>query len=92
MNSKNRKQKRNFRLLRISMIAAILLTGTTLFAQQYDTIQWNTLKNYKTPEWFQDAKFGIYPHWGVYSVPASYKTISTTFPLPSSEASVSPYF
>ncbi|MEU8050593.1 alpha-L-fucosidase [Micromonospora haikouensis] len=22
------------------------------------------------PEWFQDAKFGIYYHWGVYSVPA----------------------
>ncbi|MDN3270159.1 alpha-L-fucosidase [Streptomyces sp. MA15] len=24
------------------------------------------------PEWFQDAKFGIYFHWGVYSVPAFY--------------------
>src|SRR5688572_16489368 len=22
------------------------------------------------PEWFRDAKFGIYFHWGVYSVPA----------------------
>ncbi|GAA4942105.1 hypothetical protein GCM10023238_04910 [Streptomyces heliomycini] len=22
------------------------------------------------PEWFQDAKFGIYYHWGAYSVPA----------------------
>ena len=22
------------------------------------------------PEWFQDAKFGIYFHWGVFSVPA----------------------
>ncbi|MET9000158.1 alpha-L-fucosidase [Amycolatopsis sp. NPDC004169] len=22
------------------------------------------------PEWFQDAKFGIYYHWGVFSVPA----------------------
>ena len=22
------------------------------------------------PEWFKDAKFGIYFHWGVYSVPA----------------------
>jgi alpha-L-fucosidase len=22
------------------------------------------------PEWFQDAKFGIYHHWGVFSVPA----------------------
>ena len=22
-----------------------------------------------TPQWFRDAKFGIYTHWGVYSVP-----------------------
>jgi alpha-L-fucosidase len=22
------------------------------------------------PEWFRDAKIGVYPHWGVYSVPA----------------------
>lgn len=29
------------------------------------------------PEWFKDAKFGIYFHWGVYSVPAysNYKMI-----------------
>jgi alpha-L-fucosidase len=31
------------------------------------------LKKHKTPEWFLDAKFGIYCHWGPYSVPA-YKT------------------
>lgn len=24
----------------------------------------------EAPEWFRDAKFGIYFHWGVYSVPA----------------------
>ena len=27
-----------------------------------------SLKNYRCPEWFRDAKFGIYLHWGVYSV------------------------
>lgn len=31
---------------------------------------WNSLSNYKIPQWFQDAKFGIFVHWGVYSVPA----------------------
>lgn len=25
--------------------------------------------NYQCPEWFRDAKFGIYMHWGVNSVP-----------------------
>ncbi|WP_298319437.1 alpha-L-fucosidase [uncultured Aquimarina sp.] len=30
---------------------------------------WESLMNHKTPEWFLDAKFGIYCHWGPYSVP-----------------------
>lgn len=32
---------------------------------------WESLAtNNREPEWFKDAKFGIYFHWGVYSVPA----------------------
>lgn len=31
---------------------------------------WQSLKQHQTPEWFKDAKFGIYCHWGPYSVPA----------------------
>jgi alpha-L-fucosidase len=31
---------------------------------------WESLKNYDAPEWYKDAKFGIFIHWGVYSVPA----------------------
>ena len=31
---------------------------------------WDSLKRYQVPEWYQDAKFGIFIHWGVYSVPA----------------------
>lgn len=31
---------------------------------------WNSLAAYRTPDWFRDAKFGIFLHWGVYSVPA----------------------
>lgn len=27
-------------------------------------------KNYQIPEWLLDAKFGIFIHWGLYSVPA----------------------
>ncbi|HET6216162.1 MAG TPA: alpha-L-fucosidase [Acidobacteriaceae bacterium] len=30
----------------------------------------DSLAQYRTPEWFRDAKFGIFLHWGVYSVPA----------------------
>jgi alpha-L-fucosidase len=31
---------------------------------------WESLSKYQCPEWFRDAKFGIFIHWGVYSVPA----------------------
>ncbi|RED96002.1 alpha-L-fucosidase [Marinoscillum furvescens] len=31
---------------------------------------WESLQQHETPSWFQDAKFGIYFHWGPYSVPA----------------------
>jgi alpha-L-fucosidase len=31
---------------------------------------WNSLRTINTPPWLRDGKFGIYTHWGVYSVPA----------------------
>ena len=31
---------------------------------------WDSLGAYRVPAWFRDAKFGIFIHWGVYSVPA----------------------
>ncbi len=34
------------------------------------TPDWESLQQHETPEWFEDGKFGIYFHWGVYSVPA----------------------
>src|SRR5215475_3067379 len=31
---------------------------------------WESLKKYEVPQWYKDAKFGIFIHWGAYSVPA----------------------
>lgn len=31
---------------------------------------WESLDARPTPAWYRDAKFGIFIHWGVYSVPA----------------------
>jgi alpha-L-fucosidase len=31
---------------------------------------WQSLQKYEAPDWYKDAKFGIFIHWGVYSVPA----------------------
>ena len=57
--------------------AALLLAGSLASAcAQTNSLQlppiatgpftpdWNSLRNYQTPEWFRDAKFGIWAHWG----------------------------
>jgi alpha-L-fucosidase len=31
---------------------------------------WASLEKFEAPAWYQDGKFGIFIHWGVYSVPA----------------------
>ena len=31
---------------------------------------WESLSTYQVPEWYRRAKFGIFIHWGIYSVPA----------------------
>ncbi len=31
---------------------------------------WQSLQAYQVPDWFKNAKLGIFIHWGVYSVPA----------------------
>jgi alpha-L-fucosidase len=39
-------------------------------AQTTYTSDWTSLDARPVPQWFKDAKFGIFIHWGVYSVPA----------------------
>lgn len=31
---------------------------------------WESLQRFTVPQWYQDAKFGIFIHWGVYAVAA----------------------
>ena len=31
---------------------------------------WKSLESFQVPQWYLDGKFGIFIHWGVYSVPA----------------------
>ncbi|MDR1527100.1 MAG: alpha-L-fucosidase [Dysgonamonadaceae bacterium] len=40
--------------------------GTNVFQPDWD----NIATHYRFPDWFIDAKFGIFIHWGVYAVPA----------------------
>jgi alpha-L-fucosidase len=38
-------------------------------APKYEA-NWKSLDSRPIPKWFQDAKFGVFIHWGIYSVPA----------------------
>ncbi|MEU9919005.1 alpha-L-fucosidase [Streptomyces sp. NPDC051001] len=58
-------------------VTAAVLAGGVLGAGRAQAVSgayppdWNSLGQHPAaPEWFQDAKFGIYFHWGVFSVPA----------------------
>ena len=31
---------------------------------------WDSLSQYRIPDWYKEMKFGIFIHWGIYSVPA----------------------
>ena len=37
--------------------------------EKYET-NWESIQSYEVPEWFKDAKLGIFIHWGPYAVPA----------------------
>jgi alpha-L-fucosidase len=54
-------------------IAAVLLLGAAAAAfaggKTYEPT-WESLDSRESPQWFPDAKFGIFIHWGLYSVPA----------------------
>ena len=39
-------------------------------AQQKYTTDWASIDSHPIPQWYIDAKFGIFIHWGLYSVPA----------------------
>ena len=57
---------RNEKNLNYNINSVASQKGTNVFQPDWD----NIAANYNFPEWFTDAKFGIFIHWGVYSVPA----------------------
>ncbi len=58
------------------IIVGVLVLGCTQLAPAASAAEkryeptWASLDQRPTPDWFLDAKFGVFIHWGVYSVPA----------------------
>jgi alpha-L-fucosidase len=38
-------------------------------AKNYEAT-WESIRTHTVPDWYDDAKLGIFIHWGLYSVPA----------------------
>jgi len=54
---------------KLLIISIGLILSLSTLAQSYENT-WESLDSRPIPTWFEDAKFGIFIHWGVYSVPA----------------------
>jgi alpha-L-fucosidase len=57
-------------MLRITILLALFFMRTPDAHSQSFKPDWSSLDSRRIPAWFQDSKFGIFIHWGVYSVPA----------------------
>ena len=54
-----------------SILLPVLLFGFLIcVAQEKYEANWQSIDNRPVPAWFEDAKFGIFIHWGLYSVPS----------------------
>jgi len=51
-------------------VSVLVIGGQFLFGQEKYEASWQSLINYEIPEWYKDAKFGIFIHWGPTTVPA----------------------
>lgn len=50
-------------------LMVLICAAEISYSEKYEA-NWESLDKRPIPAWFQDAKFGIFIHWGVYSVPA----------------------
>ena len=55
--------------MRIPVMAMAALAATAATAETYEA-KWESLDRRPVPQWWCDAKFGIFVHWGPYAVPA----------------------
>lgn len=52
------------------LLFVVLFFTHCAYSQQKYAPEWQSLNGRPVPQWFTDAKFGIFIHWGVYAVPS----------------------
>lgn len=55
--------------MRRIILAILAVIACPEITAQYEAT-WESIDSRPVPAWFEDAKFGIFIHWGLYSVPA----------------------
>ncbi len=51
-------------------LSLLLLSSLGAFAQKTYEANWASIDSRPVPGWFEDSKFGIFIHWGLFSVPS----------------------
>ncbi len=71
MTGKTRLKQHIF-FLAVMMVGMLAIYASKGVYARQDTLDdsWETLRNRTYPQWFRDAKLGVFIHWGVYSVPS----------------------
>lgn len=57
-------------LLSTLVIVLLFIAPVTIAQRDNGEMSWEQLQARPYPQWFSDAKLGIFIHWGVYSVPS----------------------
>jgi len=63
-------QRRTFLATLAGTVPAIGICGIAEAAAKHYDPTWASIETHQTPQWYDDAKLGIFIHWGLYSVPA----------------------
>jgi len=63
-----KKNTRKLFSMALFAFALSIISGSQLFAQTFQPTE-ESFQQYKYPNWFRDAKFGIWAHWGPQAVP-----------------------
>ncbi|TVR71657.1 MAG: alpha-L-fucosidase [Marinilabiliales bacterium] len=57
-------------MVRSILLFIVVTICCASYSQERYEANWESINSRPVPEWFSDAKFGIFLHWGLYSVPA----------------------
>ncbi|KAA6313597.1 hypothetical protein EZS27_035654, partial [termite gut metagenome] len=75
MPQQHNLSRRKFLKTGTALAAASIITPQALFATQNrritgtSVLQEDIFQKFKCPQWFKDAKFGLWLHWGPQTIP-----------------------